>query len=169
MKADDVCRRVALAVARNESERNLIGLVHLSRRLLVAGSICWIVCGLDLREPLQAGGVDLGDPVLEPGALDVVFDIAIPQSAFKDDELSLREGLGELREIAPGVDAVPFGAGLVVALVILSVLLGCEIEDGVLTVVLGCLCLCMLSEEANETDFVEHGVWLRFFLVCPLP
>src|ERR1700680_3833308 len=33
-----------------------------SRRLLVAGSVCWIISGLDLGEPLQAGGMDFGYP-----------------------------------------------------------------------------------------------------------
>jgi hypothetical protein len=37
-----------------------------SLRLLVDGSVSWIISGLDLREPLHAGGVDLSDPVLEP-------------------------------------------------------------------------------------------------------
>jgi hypothetical protein len=81
-----------------------------SRRLLVAGSVCWIIRGLDLREPLHAGGVDFGDPVFELGALDVFLNLAIPQSTFKGDELPLLEGFGELGEIAPGKDAVPFGA-----------------------------------------------------------
>jgi carboxyl-terminal processing protease len=40
-----------------------------SRRLLVAGSACWIISGLDLREPLHADGVGLRDPVLERGAI----------------------------------------------------------------------------------------------------
>jgi hypothetical protein len=70
-----------------------------SRRLLVAGSVCWIIIGLDLREPLHADGVDLRDPVLEGGALELIFDLAIPQGAFKGDELPLLERLGELREI----------------------------------------------------------------------
>jgi hypothetical protein len=56
-----------------------------SRRLLVVGSVSWIIGGLDLREPLHAGGMDFGDPVLEPSALDVILDLAIPQSAFKSD------------------------------------------------------------------------------------
>src|SRR5258708_4567626 len=30
-----------------------------SRRLLVVGSVCWIISGLYFREPFQAGGVDL--------------------------------------------------------------------------------------------------------------
>jgi len=80
-----------------------------SRRLLVAGSVCWIISGLDLREPLHAGGMDLCDPVLERGAL--ILYLAIPQGAFQGDELPLLESFGELREIPPGIDAMPFGAG----------------------------------------------------------
>jgi hypothetical protein len=78
-----------------------------SRRLLVASSVCRIISGLDLGEPLHAGGVDLGDPVLERGALNLIFDLAIPQGAFEGDELVLLESFGELREIPPGIDAVP--------------------------------------------------------------
>jgi hypothetical protein len=54
-----------------------------SRRLLIAGSVCWIIHGLDLREPLHADGVDLRDPMLERGALELIFDLATPQGAFK--------------------------------------------------------------------------------------
>jgi hypothetical protein len=31
-----------------------------SRRLLVTGSVCWIISGLDPGEPLHAGGMDFG-------------------------------------------------------------------------------------------------------------
>ena len=55
--------------------------------------------------------MDFGDPVLEPGALDVIFNLAIPQSAFKGDELPLLESLGEFGEIAPSKDAMPFANG----------------------------------------------------------
>src|SRR5271163_1939787 len=68
----------------------------------------------------------------------------------------------------PGIDAVPFGAGLVVALVVLPALLGCDVEDDELTVVLGGFGFCILTESADEGDFVEHGVGLRFFWLCPL-
>src|ERR1700688_5331394 len=54
-----------------------------SRRLLVAGSVCWIISGLDLGEPLHAGGMDFGYAVFERSALNLIFDLAIPQSAFK--------------------------------------------------------------------------------------
>jgi hypothetical protein len=134
-----------------------------SRRLFVAGSVCWIISGLDLREPLHADGVDLRDPVLERGALNLIFDLAIPQCAFKGDELPLLESLGELREIPPGKDAVPFGAGFVVAFVVLPAFLGCDVEDDVLAVVLSGFGFRVLSEAADEDDFVEHVVWLRFF------
>jgi hypothetical protein len=90
-----------------------------SRRLFVAGAVCWIISGLDLREPLHAGGVDLSNPVLERGALNLILYLAIPENAFQGDELPLLEGPGELREIPPGIDAMPFGAGFVFALVVL--------------------------------------------------
>jgi hypothetical protein len=138
-----------------------------SRPLLVAGSVCRIISGLDLREPLHADGVDLGDPVLERGALTLILDLAIPQSTFEGDELPLLESLGELREIPPGIDAVPFGAGFVVALIVLPALLGCDVEDDVLFVVLSGFGFCVLSEAADEGDLVEHGIWLRsFWFVC---
>jgi hypothetical protein len=63
--------------------------------------------------------VDLGDPVLEGGAFGLILYLPIPESAFQGDELPLLERLGELREIATGEDAVPCGAGFVVALVVL--------------------------------------------------
>src|SRR4051812_36604540 len=58
---------------------------------------------------------------------------------------------------------MPFGAGLVLAFVVLPALLSCEVEDDELTVVLSGFGFCVLSEAADEDDFVEHGVWLRFF------
>jgi hypothetical protein len=81
------------------------------RHLLVAGSVCRIISGLDLREPLHADGADFCDPVLERGALNVILDLAITQGAFEGDELPLLEGLGEFGEVAPGEDAMPFGNG----------------------------------------------------------
>src|ERR1700728_1658635 len=134
-----------------------------SRRLLVAGSVCWIISGLDLGEPLHAGGMDFGYTVFERSALNLIFDLAIPQSAFQGDELALLERFGELREIPPGIDAIPFGAGFVVAFVVLPALLGCDVEDDVLFVVLSGFGFCVLSEAADEGDLVEHGIWLRFF------
>ena len=78
-----------------------------AKRLFVAGSIGGIIGRLDLREALEACCVDFGDPVLEGSALDVVFDLAVAQRAFESDELALLESLRELREIAPGIDAMP--------------------------------------------------------------
>jgi hypothetical protein len=74
--------------------------------------------------------------VFERSALNLIFDLAIPQSAFKSDELPLLESFGELREIPPGIDTMPVGPGLVVAFVVLPTLLGCDIEHDVLAVVL---------------------------------
>src|SRR6204780_3998659 len=132
-----------------------------SGRLLVTGSVCWIISGLDLGEPLHAGGMDFGYAMFERSALNLIFDLAIPQSAFKGDELSLLERFGELREIPPGIDAMPFGEGFVVAFVVLPAFLGCDVEDDVLAVVLSGFGFCVLSEAADKDDFVEHGMWLR--------
>jgi hypothetical protein len=41
--------------------------------------------------------------VFECGALNLIFNLAIPQGAFQGHELPLLEGLGELREIRPGI------------------------------------------------------------------
>jgi hypothetical protein len=90
------------------------------QQLLVAGTVGRIVSGLDLREPLHADGVDLRDPVFKGSAPNLVFDLAIPQGTFECDELSFLESPGELAEIAPGIDPMPFGAGFVVAFVVLS-------------------------------------------------
>src|SRR5258708_10314597 len=104
----------------------------------------------------------LCDPMRERGAFELI-SLAIPENAFQGDELPLLESLGELREIPPGEDAVPLGARFVVAFVVLPALLGCDVEDNVLFVVLSGFGFCVLSEAADEDDFVEHGVWLRFF------
>ncbi len=121
-----------------------------------------IICGLDFREPLHADGMDISDPVLERDALDLVFHLAIPENSLKRDELPLLETPGELREIPPGIDAMPFGAVLVVALVVLPAFLGCDVEDDELFVVLSGFGFRVLSEAADEDDFVEHLRWLRF-------
>jgi hypothetical protein len=52
------------------------------RRLFVAGAVRGIIGGLDLREPLHAGGMNFGDMVLEGSALDLVLDFAMPEGAF---------------------------------------------------------------------------------------
>ena len=89
--------------------------------------------------------MDLGDAVFEACALDLVCELAIPKRSFERDELPFLESPGELREIFPGVDAVPFGAGLVLALVVLPAFLGGKVEDDVLAVFLGSLGLCLLA------------------------
>jgi hypothetical protein len=76
-------------------------LIHPRRRLFVAGCVCWIISGLDLGEPLEAGGMDLSDPVLERRSLDVVFHVAILESSFGGYELPFLESFGELGEIPP--------------------------------------------------------------------
>jgi hypothetical protein len=112
--------------------------------------------------------MDLCDPVLEGRALDVVFHVAILESSFEGNELTFLESFGELREIPPGIDPVPFGAGLVFALIVLPAFLGGDVEDDELTVILSGFGFCILTESADEDDFVEHGVGLRFFWLCPL-
>jgi len=107
--------------------------------------------------------VDFGDAVLGRGALNLILDLAIPQDSFKGDELPILESLGELREIPPGVDVMPFGAGFVVAFVVLPALLGCDVENDVLAVVLSGLGFCVRPDATDGDDFVEHGVWLSFF------
>ena len=125
---------------------------------MVVGSIGRIIGGLDLREPLHADGMDLSDPVLEGDALDFILYLAIAEDTFQGNELPLLESFGELREISPGIDAMPFGAVLVVAFVVPPVLLGCDAEDDVLFVILSGFGFCVLPEAADEDDFVEHGV-----------
>ena len=90
--------------------------------------------------------------MLEGSALDLILDLTITQDAFKGDELPFLEGLGELREIPPGVDAMPFGARFVVALVVLPAFLGGDVEDDVLTVVLRAFGFCVVSEAADEDE-----------------
>jgi hypothetical protein len=46
---------------------------------------------------------------------------------------------------------------------VLPALLGGDVEDDVLVLVLSGFGFCVLSEAADEDDFVEHGVRLRFF------
>jgi hypothetical protein len=112
--------------------------------------------------------MNLSDPVFECDAFDLILDFAIPENAFQGDELAFLESLGELREIAPGIDAMPFSTVFVDALVVLPAFLGCDVKDGELFAVLTGFGFRVLSEAADEDDFVEHGVWLRFLLVCPL-
>lgn len=100
--------------------------------------------------------MDLRDPMFEPSALHLILDLKIPQGTFDCDELSPLESPGELRKIAPGIDAVLFGAGFVVAFVVLPAFLGCDVDDDVLAFVLSGFGFCVLSEAADEDDFVEH-------------
>ncbi len=82
----------------------------MSGRLLVLGSVCWIICCFDFREPLHADGMDFSYAVFEGSALNLILDLAITEVAFQGDELPFLKSLGELRETPPGIDAVPFGA-----------------------------------------------------------
>ncbi len=118
-----------------------------------------------LRSISKSGKIhrDLGDPVPEGGPVDIILYLAISENAFQSDELPFLESLGELREIPPGIDAMPFGAAFVVTFVALPAFLSCDVEDDVLFVVLSGFGFCGLPEAADEDNFVEHGVWLRFF------
>ena len=80
--------------------------------------------------------MNLCDPVLEACALDIFRHLAILQGSFKRDELPLLQSPDELREISPGVDAMPFSPALVVAFVVLPALLRRDVEDDELVVVL---------------------------------
>jgi hypothetical protein len=60
-------------------------------------SIRKIIGGFNLREPLHADGVNLGDPVVEGAPFDLIPNLAIPENAFQGDELPFLESLGELR------------------------------------------------------------------------
>jgi hypothetical protein len=80
--------------------------------------------------------VDLGDSVFDLLALDGFLNRAILDLPLHADELALYERLCEGGEIAPGVDAVPFGAGFVLALLVLPALAGGKVEDGVVLLVL---------------------------------
>ncbi len=98
-------------------------------------------------------------------ALDGVFDLAVAQRAFEGDELAFLESLCEFRGIAPDVAAMPFGAGLVLAFVVLPCLVGRDVEDAH-----GCserVGFCVLTEAADEGGFV-NTVFGSGILVCPL-
>ena len=131
---------------------------HSRRGLFLVRAVGWIVGGFDFRETPHAGSVDLGDGVLERLALDIFLDRPVLDLPLQADELTLQERLGEVGEIAPRVDAVPFGAGFVLALVVFPALAGSDAEDGVVLLVLRGLDFCILSETADEDDFVEHGL-----------
>ena len=113
-----------------------------------------------LRSISKSGKIhrDLGDPVPEGGPVDIILYLAISENAFQSDELPFLESLGELREIPPGIDAMPFGAAFVVTFVALPAFLSCDVEDDVLFVVLSGFGFCVLPEAADEDNFVEHGV-----------
>ena len=101
------------------------------RGLLLVRAVGWIVGGFDLREAPHAGSVDLGDGVLERLTLDIFLDRPVLDLPLQADELPLLERLGEVGEIAPGIDAVPFGAGFVLALIVLPALAGGDAEYGI--------------------------------------
>jgi hypothetical protein len=156
----------------------LLGLVRSGPNLVVARigtlllgvtSIGLVVSGIfptDVRLPSTRSGeihdmsflVNVGSILLAIVLLSVSFGSQPRWRPYRRDELPLLERLGELREIPPGIDAVPFGTILVVAFVVLPALLGWDVEDDVLAVVLSGFGFCVLPEAADEDDFVEHGI-----------
>jgi hypothetical protein len=78
-------------------------------------------------------------PVLKPrllgGSVDFVLYLAVAEHTFQGNELPLLERPGELGEIFPGIDPMPFGAVFVVALVVLPAFLGSDAEEDVLEAV----------------------------------
>ena len=101
--------------------------------------------------------MDLGDGVFDLLALDGFFDRAMLDLLLQADEPALLERLGEVGEIAPGVDAVPFGAGFVLALLVLPALAGGKVEDGVVLLVLRGFGFCIHSETAGVSISREHS------------
>ena len=106
-------------------------------------------------EPLHAGGVDLCDPVFKGDALEFLLDLAIAKHSFQGDELAFLETFGEFGEILPGIDAMPLGAILVGALIVLPAFLRGDVENDVLVFVLGSFWSGVLSEATDESDFVQ--------------
>jgi hypothetical protein len=74
---------------------------------------------------------------------------------FHGDELLFLDSLGELLEIPPGIDAVPLGAGFIVAFVVVPAFLGCNVENDVLFVVLRGFGFCVL-----QLTLVDDTTWL---------
>lgn len=74
--------------------------------------------------------MDFGDGVLDLLTLDGFLDRAILDLPLQADELALQGRFGEGGQIAPGLDAVPFGAGFVLALLFLPVLVDCTTAAG---------------------------------------
>jgi len=104
--------------------------------------------------------------VLEGYALDLILYVASLELAFEGDELPFLERLGELQESVPSVNAVLTRCGSRSRPYRSSSFPGGKAKGDVLTVVVSGFGFCMLSETADESDLLEHGVSLRFFLVC---
>ena len=106
--------RLLSPLRRRSNDRLLLGTVA-----AVACTIRRVIRTLDFRKALHARRVDLGDGVLERSSLDIFGEFAILDLPFKGNQLPLLERLREAGEVAPGVHAMPFGAGFVLALVVL--------------------------------------------------
>jgi hypothetical protein len=66
------------------------------------------------------------------------------------------ESLRKAGEIAPSVDAVPLGAALVVALVVLPAVLGGDAQDNVLLLVLARLGFSVVTDATDEKCTIAH-------------
>ena len=66
--------------------------------------------------------------------------------------------LEKVARLSTDVDSMRFGAGFILALVVLPALAGGDAEDGVVLLVLRGFDFGVLSETADEDDFVEHGL-----------
>lgn len=55
--------------------------------------------------------MDLGKTLPDERAVDFVFDVSVAKRALEGDQLAFLDTLCELLQIAPDIDAAPFGAG----------------------------------------------------------
>jgi len=102
--------------------------------------------------------VDLGDAMLHRGAVDFFGVLTIPNLAINADELALLESLRKAREVAPGVDPVPFGTALVVALLVLPAVLGGDAQDNVLLLVLVRFGFSVVTDATDEKCAIVYFV-----------
>ena len=102
--------------------------------------------------------MDLGDAMLHRGAVDFLGVLTIPNLAINADELALLESLRKAREVAPGVDPVPFGTALVVALLVLPAVLGGDAQDNVLLLVLVRFGFSVVTDATDEKCAIVYFV-----------
>ena len=119
---------------------------------------CWarlgrraIFRGLRIEAP-DFAGVDLSDRHLDGifALADFFVVLAIAQLAGNVDVLALLQRLSKLGEAAPDHDAVPLGAGVVLArFTILPGRLGCDVEANEFFTVLWTLEFRVLTDESD--------------------